>query len=579
MQSIVNIIRGTGATNIIQLPGIDFADLMACNTGGGLNNPTSPSACGFLESGVQVSDPLATTNPTLGSQLAADVDLYPDNGQYCSTTSCFNTAYAPVIAAGMPLDGGEVGVIGSAPSTSSFPLLISFIDWMDSENESNYYAAAWDTWSDFISNYSGMPGNGVWGDWYYNHITGYTSVLPVNTVLPTISGTAQQGDTLTAAKGTWTAPTYENDPTAYTYQWQTCSGSCTNISGATNSTYTPQASDVGNTIKVVVSATDDAGTASATSTATATVTSCGSCNNGITPMPIISRNPTTGVTVPVYYPGGPTNGAVYNGSTCNTANPNATSPCSLNDGNYAEDPTGTYFGFLCPQNYPSSCYEAENLSSVSAVANGQLSEAYVQFDNGHQDDYDGAISDNGNSGEPFTYQIQVNCTSLSQTTYPTTGWVTKKSVTGINYGDASGLRAFSYLINMTDSGGPCGANYNWIQINDTQCPCGWAAMQGTLDIWNASAGNTDSWAFLGDSITELMAFDQSQTPDPVSGTDSSWGNTFSQQINAWNSTYTPAMFAGGYGGSTTPEWASWLISNTNILGGGNTWARRRGFRT
>ena len=81
---------------------------------------------------------------------------------------------------------------------------------------------------------------------------------------PTIAGTAHQGDTLTiSSPGGWL-----NSPTSYAYQWQDCNtsgASCTNISGATSSSYTLQATDVGNTIRSVVTATNSGGSNFATS--------------------------------------------------------------------------------------------------------------------------------------------------------------------------------------------------------------------------------------------------------------------------------------------------------------------------
>lgn len=96
------------------------------------------------------------------------------------------------------------------------------------------------------------------------------AVAPVNTVIPTISGSMVQGQVLTATTGTWTGfPT----PT-YTYQWQRCDASglsCSNIGSATSSTYTLVVGDVGSTIVVVVTATNTAGTPTAVSVATAVV--------------------------------------------------------------------------------------------------------------------------------------------------------------------------------------------------------------------------------------------------------------------------------------------------------------------
>jgi hypothetical protein len=88
---------------------------------------------------------------------------------------------------------------------------------------------------------------------------------PANTVSPTISGAPQQGNSLTVNNGTWTGTT----PITYSYKWQDCTSSaCTNISGATSSSYTLQASEVGDTIDVVVTATNSVSSTSATSAKT-----------------------------------------------------------------------------------------------------------------------------------------------------------------------------------------------------------------------------------------------------------------------------------------------------------------------
>ena len=85
---------------------------------------------------------------------------------------------------------------------------------------------------------------------------------------PTISGTAQVGQTLTAdTSGISDADVLGN--VTYSYQWL---ADDTEIDGATSSTYTLQASDNGKVIKVRVTFNDDAGNEeSLTSAATDTV--------------------------------------------------------------------------------------------------------------------------------------------------------------------------------------------------------------------------------------------------------------------------------------------------------------------
>lgn len=96
-----------------------------------------------------------------------------------------------------------------------------------------------------------------------------TQVKPVNKALPTISGAPRQGQTLTAGAGSWTG-----NPTSFTYRWRDCDRSgnnCSNISGASR-THALTGADVGHTIRVVVTASNAAGSTSATSARTAAIT-------------------------------------------------------------------------------------------------------------------------------------------------------------------------------------------------------------------------------------------------------------------------------------------------------------------
>jgi hypothetical protein len=101
-------------------------------------------------------------------------------------------------------------------------------------------------------------------------ITTSAVITPANTAVPTISGTTTFGETITSTTGTWS-----NSPTSYTYQWSrsaTSGGSYTSIPTAINSTYRLEAADVGQYLKVTVTATNASGSASATSAATAQIT-------------------------------------------------------------------------------------------------------------------------------------------------------------------------------------------------------------------------------------------------------------------------------------------------------------------
>jgi len=95
---------------------------------------------------------------------------------------------------------------------------------------------------------------------------------PQNTASPAISGSAQDGATLTTTNGQWTS----TSAIAYSYQWQRCDakgGSCADMAGKRSQSYVVQSADVGKTLRAVVSASNADGATKAISPPSAVVTS------------------------------------------------------------------------------------------------------------------------------------------------------------------------------------------------------------------------------------------------------------------------------------------------------------------
>jgi fibronectin type 3 domain-containing protein len=121
-------------------------------------------------------------------------------------------------------------------------------------------------------------------------------VPPSNTSPPTISGTPQIGQTLSADPGQWSG----TSPITFTYQWRSCNQNgvnCSDIFGATAQTYTLTVLDLGNTVRVDVTASNSGGSSSATSTATAVVGATGPIPPSNTSPPTISGSATVGQTL------------------------------------------------------------------------------------------------------------------------------------------------------------------------------------------------------------------------------------------------------------------------------------------
>ena len=82
---------------------------------------------------------------------------------------------------------------------------------------------------------------------------------PTPVAPPGISGTAQQGQTLTETAAHW-----NNTPTSTAIQWYLCNSSfaaCTAITGATGTTFVPTAADVGGYLQLTETATNAGGSA------------------------------------------------------------------------------------------------------------------------------------------------------------------------------------------------------------------------------------------------------------------------------------------------------------------------------
>ena len=92
---------------------------------------------------------------------------------------------------------------------------------------------------------------------------------PAISVLPQISGTAEQGQALSVSNGTW-----DNTPSGYGYGWWQCDASGSNCAAIQNqgtNAYTPVIGDVGHTLRASVEATNNGGHTTVLSGPTAVV--------------------------------------------------------------------------------------------------------------------------------------------------------------------------------------------------------------------------------------------------------------------------------------------------------------------
>ena len=128
---------------------------------------------------------------------------------------------------------------------------------------------------------------------YVNGQTGTANPPPSDTALPAISGTAQQGDTLTTTNGSWTG-----NPTSYAYQWEDCN---TAVASRRSSPGRPPAATPSRVATSgipsgsLVTATNSGGSTPAISAQTATVSAAPAPSN--TAVPVVAGTAQQGDTL------------------------------------------------------------------------------------------------------------------------------------------------------------------------------------------------------------------------------------------------------------------------------------------
>ncbi len=240
----------------------------------------SATACGTSRS---VSDISADANPYTG------VDVYdstPSGGDPTGWGVWGGTSLAsPVIAAEFGLAGGSQGVQFPAETLySHFGESDDLYDVVSGSNGSCTGATACQA----AVGYDGPTGVGS-----PVGLGAYAlAAAPANSAHPSVSGTAETGQTLTLSHGEWS-----NKPTAYSDRWLLCNtagASCTAISGASSSTYVLPAADVGSTIRVQEIASNASGNGTPVdSSATATVISNAPAVTGFTPTSAVTGSTVT----------------------------------------------------------------------------------------------------------------------------------------------------------------------------------------------------------------------------------------------------------------------------------------------
>ena len=214
--------------------------------------------------------PLNTALPTISGTATAGQVLEADTGSWTGadpityTYQWLRCDSSGLTCLDVPGATGASYVVDAADVGST---LMVFVTARDADGEGSAGSAATAVVADAPASDPGAPPPDPAPNPPPAPAPGPTLAPPVNTSVPTISGTTTAGQVLTADSGSWTG----TDPIGYAFQWQRCDSTglvCADIADATGASYTADAADVGSTLTVLVTATNADGTDSARSAAT-----------------------------------------------------------------------------------------------------------------------------------------------------------------------------------------------------------------------------------------------------------------------------------------------------------------------
>jgi beta-glucanase (GH16 family) len=175
------------------------------------------------------------------SAQARPACLSTDCGPYSATLNWSLPPFPNVTGYNLFVNGSQVG------ASSSSPFVFPGIDCADGPFTLGVQPHGTSTTGPTYNTSYTAPGCG--------------SLAPAETAEPVVSGTVATGSVLSTTNGSWTG-----SPTGFAYHWQDCAQDgtgCSNITGATSSTYTVASGDAGHTIEAIVTASNGGGSTDA----------------------------------------------------------------------------------------------------------------------------------------------------------------------------------------------------------------------------------------------------------------------------------------------------------------------------